>query len=61
MKIIERKCPFCGKTSIVEVDENQFNEWVCGLPAQDAFPLLPASKREILISGICETCQEEIF
>jgi len=55
-------CPFCGKTTEVEVEHNAYFEWQFnGYNIQDVMPNMPASKREMLISGICEDCQKEIF
>ena len=54
-------CPFCGKTSYVEVKQADFDAWEAGALAQDVFEYLTATEREILISGLCEDCQNNIF
>ena len=62
MMTIITKCPFCGAYNEVEVEHNAYFEWKFnGYNIQDVMPDMPASKREMLISGICEDCQKEIF
>lgn len=54
-------CPFCGKAHEVEVNESDYWDWDDGTSAQDAFPYLSASERELLVSGICPTCWNKTF
>lgn len=54
-------CPFCGKEHFVYVVEEDYENWSNGELAQNAFPYLSATEREQLISGLCPTCQREIF
>lgn len=54
-------CPFCGKGHEVEVNDMDYLDWKDGTSAQDAFPYLSTSERELLISGICPTCWNETF
>lgn len=58
---IERVCPHCHKLQTIEVNEIQYNDWLAGKNIQRAFPDLSADQREILMSGICPECWEEIF
>ena len=59
---IVKNCPFCGKPHEVMVYEDDFDAWQNGdLLAQEAFPYLTASEREILISGICPQCWDKMF
>ena len=59
---IETTCPFCGKTHEITVDAIDYTLWELGFEkAQDAFPYLSASDRELLISGICSDCWERTF
>ena len=53
---IVTRCPFCGRANFVEVNEGDYLDWDDGVNAQEAFPYLSASEREMLISGICLTC-----
>lgn len=60
---VGRHCPFCDQYHevLVYVDES-FIAWENGdLLAQEAFPYLTASEREILISGICPKCWDKMF
>lgn len=54
-------CPFCGKTSYVVVPEKGFQDWQAGALIQDAMPELSADERELLISGICPECWDNMF
>lgn len=54
-------CPFCGAESVVTVNADEYFAWQCGELIQNAMPNLDASTREMLISGMCPKCQEDIF
>lgn len=63
--VLEVPCPSCGKVSEITIPTN---EWLDGLKAykngavvQNAWPKLSPSQRELLITGICETCWNEMF
>lgn len=59
---VEIVCPFCGGVNYVNVFAEDLAAWKKGdLNAQDAFPYLNANERELLISGICDTCWNELF
>ena len=58
---IEVRCPFCGKTGLVEVDVKQYEAWQSGTLIQNAMPTLSATEREMLITGVCKDCQNSIF
>ena len=58
---IVTKCPFCGRVNEVEVNEADYLDWDDGVLVQVAFPYLSADEREMLISGICPTCWDEMF
>lgn len=59
------KCPVCGEEHAVAMrfDEwrNGRSAWERGAHIQDAFPQLSPEDREILISGTCPKCWDEIF
>lgn len=62
MFVINTTCPFCGKTTPVQIRcVADYNTWQNGKCVQDAFPYLSADERELLISGICSTCWNEMF
>jgi hypothetical protein len=54
--ILQNSCPFCGVVSEVVVENDAFGAYLKGALAQDAFPGLSASDREVIISGICDPC-----
>jgi hypothetical protein len=58
---ISKVCPFCGHVSEIWVDDEVLKRMEDGERIQDVLPELPASEREVLISGICIDCQEEVF
>ena len=58
---IEVRCPFCGHVSVLGVNKEDYLAWGSGELAQNCFPYLDASEREILISGLCFKCQDDIF
>ena len=55
------RCPFCGRANEIAVNEMDYLDWQDGKLAQDAFPYLSASDREMLITGICPDCWDGIF
>lgn len=61
MITVSATCPFCGRTTEVEVPFDGFVDWNEGVSIQDAMPRISAEVREVLISGICPKCQAKIF
>ena len=58
---IVTRCPFCGHANFIEVNEVDYWDWQDGILAQVAFPYLSAEEREMLISGVCPTCWNNIL
>lgn len=62
---IETHCPVCGRVHFVEVDKDkeQLAHMVVNrqIHAQDAFPEMSPSERELLISGIDDYCWNALF
>ena len=59
-------CPFCGKESTLELTDDEssrYNQYKndTSITIQDALPNLNPSERECLISGLCSSCQKEMF
>ena len=55
-------CPFCHKATTIQVVEEDYLAWKFdGVLIQNAMPYLPANVREMLISGLCDDCQVEMF
>lgn len=61
--IVSRKytCKFCGKEVTVQAEEEKFLRFDAGTHAQDVFPDLGVNYRELMISGICGECFDQIF
>ena len=58
---LEIACPFCGNFTLVDVLAEDFEKYQNGELVQNCFPYLEASERELLISGLCYKCQNDIF
>ena len=58
---VEVRCPFCGYVSAVCVGAMDYADWERGGLAQNCFPYLAPFEREILISGLCPRCRDEVF
>lgn len=54
-------CPFCGRITVLALEDERVARYEAGELAQDAFDSLSATERETIISGLCEHCQREIF
>ena len=61
--IVNRKytCKFCGKEVTVQAEEEKFSRLDAGAHVQDVFPDLGVNYRELMISGICGECFDQIF
>ena len=62
--ILVRKCPWCGKEVRKEMPVDEFNAgvtaWENGACVQNAFPKADASMREMLLTGICDPCWDNM-
>ena len=59
---VTNTCPFCGKLHSVEVNDLDFYLWSNGITLiQEAFPYLSADEREIVKTGICPDCWNNLF
>ena len=56
------KCPVCGKPHSVTVEVQDLKDFREGRKhPQEAFSYLNDGQRELLITGICDACWEELF
>lgn len=56
------QCRNCGVTYSLLYNHEDMVDWLSGsIFIQDAMPYLSPSERELLISGICGDCFDEIF
>lgn len=61
LKIVLR-CLICEDTFIIDANTEDFNKWREGKTnIQDCFPYMSPSNKELLLSGICEDCWDEMF
>lgn len=69
MEHISIRCPFCKnvvRTPVSEEVYDRYADWSSRIrserePVQKVFPELSAEIREMLISGICPKCWDEMF
>lgn len=62
MKLVDTKCPHCNKITVLEMTDEQYDEYCLGRKyIQDIFPDWSPGKREMLITGICPDCWNKIF
>lgn len=59
--LVSGKCPRCQEGWQIPVDKNGFDSWRNGALIQKALPELSVNDRELLISGMCARCFDEIF
>jgi hypothetical protein len=56
------RCPKCGLVNVVTVEKADYDKFAKRQGhAAELFPYLSASEREILITGICGKCWDELF
>ena len=58
---ISSECINCPQHISIEVERNAFKRWVNGALIQIAFPELPDTERESLITGFCACCQDDLY
>jgi len=49
-------CPMCGDREVVQIPYHAFVMWQRGALIQDVMPDLSISKRERLMTGMCDDC-----
>ena len=54
-------CIKCAEAQHITVGNADLDSWENGALIQDAMPYLSADEREILISGICGECFDDMF
>lgn len=55
------RCPSCAQQNPVVVPKESWERFQSGVFVQRAFPDLPPEEREMLLSGFCPTCWNEMF
>lgn len=59
--VVVATCYTCGESKSLLVNINDVIEWKSGKYIQDAMPYLDSADRELLISGTCGDCFENMF
>lgn len=59
--VVEVTCRMCQKPHNVSIWPPGYVDWKDGMCIQDALPPLSASDRELLISGTCSKCFDDMF
>lgn len=54
-------CIVCGHVEEMTVDYTSLKKWQNGTLIQEAFPDMPRSQREQLISGTCPDCWDKLW
>lgn len=54
-------CMMCGERSHVTVSAEGYRRWQAGVLVQNAFPEIPHTERELLITGTHPKCWDEMF
>lgn len=60
-EVVIRTCPICKQNTMIAIPTETYDKWTTGMPIQKAWPEGSATDREVIITGICPKCQEEIF
>lgn len=58
---IPKTCMICRKNFMVEIEPEAYRRWMQGEHIQDVAPELTIDERELLISGICGKCFDDLF
>lgn len=58
---VKVRCRICGVVHSVEVPKDGFLRWRGGEHIQSALPSLTTDERELLLSGICGRCFDNLF
>jgi hypothetical protein len=61
MHTIDTFCPICGEHEAIQVPASAYMDWQMGSLIQHAMPMLTATQREQVITGICAVCWEDSF
>lgn len=61
MSMIQRRCPFCGTETKIEVNPSSLSAYNSGVNIMQCFGDKNSFEREAIISGMCFKCQEETF
>lgn len=55
------KCKICEDEFDLDVTSSQLFQWKQGALIQRVFPYLNADERELIMTGMCGKCYDELF
>ena len=55
---VDGVCPCCGKDTTMEVDTDDYSQFLQGKPLDECFPYLSVQERNQLAVGLCADCYE---
>ena len=58
---LDIKCKICKQWKSIMVDPIGYQQWKGGMLIQKALPDVDVNDRELMISGICGTCYDDLF
>lgn len=58
---IEQRCFCCNTKKVIEMDDVAYTRWINGEHIQDVAPEMSVDDRELLISGVCGNCFDNMF
>ena len=62
LTILNYTCRMCKKSYALKVKTEDYTDYCnSGKLIQNCFPYLSAGEREVIISGICDTCFTDMF
>ena len=60
--VVPTFCPYCGQVHNVTVEHADLLRWNARQGhIQDIFPYLSPAERELILSGICDSCWDKLF
>ena len=59
--VIDIACLECNTNHTVVLDKERYIKWQTGTRIQEAFHEIDVDTRELLISGICGSCFDDLF
>lgn len=60
-KAVIKTCMICNLEKTIHCTQEELNLWQGGMLIQNAMPNVSVDERELLISGVCGTCFDEMF
>lgn len=58
---ISKKCIMCNTVHYMTLDADKVKRWRAGEKIQDVWPEMSPDEREVLISGTCPKCWDELW